>query len=219
MIWMLEEQYYRMADYLAAGGMLMYPLVAVSLVMWTLILNRLFFFRRLYRGNMDRDLAWECVRTNRRPDQDRYRGAVSLLVNDFLERRSGRVDLDGFILDQSVIVMVASLDRYLAVIGVLAGIAPLLGLLGTVTGMIATFDMIAVFGTGNARAMAGGISEALITTQTGLLVAIPGLYMKSFLTRRAGNLKRSIVSAGIYLRRQLQDGARVRPGSRASIPR
>jgi biopolymer transport protein ExbB len=69
--------------------------------------------------------------------------------------------------------------------------------------MIATFDVLAVFGTGNAKAMAGGISEALITTQTGLLVAIPGLYMKGFLDRRARNLKQRISAAGLYLRRQL----------------
>jgi hypothetical protein len=63
---------------------------------------------------------------------------------------------------------------------VLAAVAPLLGLLGTVTGMIATFDVLAVFGTGNAKAMAGGISEALITTQTGLLVALPDFTCKGF---------------------------------------
>ncbi|MFO7930090.1 MAG: MotA/TolQ/ExbB proton channel family protein, partial [Desulfosalsimonas sp.] len=69
--------------------------------------------------------------------------------------------------------------------------------------MIVTFDVIAVFGTGNARAMAGGISEALITTQTGLLVAIPGMYMKGFLERRAQKLKQRTAVIGYYLRRQL----------------
>jgi biopolymer transport protein ExbB len=67
------------------------------------------------------------------------------------------------------------MTRSLAVIGVLAAMAPLMGLLGTVTGMITTFDILAIFGTGNVKAMAGGISESLITTQTGLIVAIPGL--------------------------------------------
>ena len=95
------------------------------------------------------------------------------------------------------------LKAYLAVIGVLAAIAPLLGLLGTVTGMIAAFDVLAIFGTGNAKALAGGISEALITTQTGLLVAIPGLYMKGFLDRRADNLTQRITTVGYYLRRHI----------------
>jgi biopolymer transport protein ExbB len=61
--------------------------------------------------------------------------------------------------------------------------------------------VLAVFGTGNAKAMAGGISEALITTQTGLLVAIPGLYMKGFLDRRARNLQQRIAVVGFYLKR------------------
>jgi biopolymer transport protein ExbB len=54
--------------------------------------------------------------------------------------------------------------------------------------MISTFDVMAQFGTGNARAMASGISEALITTQTGLFIAVPGLFMGNFLRRRAENL-------------------------------
>jgi biopolymer transport protein ExbB len=78
--------------------------------------------------------------------------------------------------------------RYVGTIALLATIAPLLGLLGTVGGMIKTFNVIAEFGTGNARALAGGISEALITTQTGLVVAVPGLFIASFLTRQADEL-------------------------------
>ena len=83
--------------------------------------------------------------------------------------------------------------------------APLLGLLGTVTGMMSTFEVMSLFGTGNAKGMAGGISEALITTQTGLIVAIPGLYMKNFLERRAQALQRQLTATGYYLRRHLQE--------------
>ncbi len=66
----------------------------------------------------------------------------------------------------------------------LSSIAPLLGLFGTVTGMISTFDAINFFGTGNVKALSQGISEALITTQSGLIIAIPGLFMGNFLKRR-----------------------------------
>ncbi len=97
--------------------------------------------------------------------------------------------------------MVSSFDKYLACIGILAAVSPLFGLMGTVIGMVTTFDIISIFGTGNARAMAGGISQALITTQTGLLVAIPGFYMHNFLLRRTDNSKRRIASTGIYLKR------------------
>jgi len=124
-----------------------------------------------------------------------------LLVATFLKKRSHVSELDAYILDESVMSLVSSLDKYLSIISILASTAPLLGLLGTVTGMVATFDIISFFGTGNAKAMAGGISEALITTQTGLLIAIPGLYMSNFLKRRAERLKQGIASVGIYLKR------------------
>lgn len=177
------------------------PLLMVSVLMWALIINRAFFFRRLYRKNISRTMAGEYVKNREFPDQAKYKGAITLLVTEFLKKRSGNSSVDSYLLDETVLSLVSSFDKYLAVIGVLAAMAPLLGLLGTVTGMIATFDIISVFGTGNARAMADGISQALITTQTGLLVAIPGLYMFSFLTRKAENLKQRISSVGMYLRR------------------
>jgi len=192
-----------MQEYLGAGGIVMIPLVFASLAMWTLILQRTLFLRRLHHKNMTREQAAVCLRENTIPEPGARRGATALLVTEFMKRRSGRRAVDRFILDETVMALVSSFDRHLAVIGVLAGAAPLLGLLGTVTGMIATFDSISLYGTGNARAMAAGISEALITTQTGLLMAIPGLYMRNFLTRRAENLKRRIASVGIYLKRHV----------------
>jgi biopolymer transport protein ExbB len=193
----------QLLDYLNAGGPVMLPLVLVSLVMWLLIVDRLLFFRRLHRKNMNSRDALAHVHAHRLPDPLRFRGAVSLLVAEFMRRRSGNRRLDRHILDETVLSLRRSLEDYLAVIGVLAAIAPLLGLLGTVTGMLATFDVLAVFGTGNAKAMAGGISEALITTQTGLLVALPGLYMRGFLQRRARTLQQRIAVVGYYLRRHL----------------
>jgi biopolymer transport protein ExbB len=148
-------------------------------------------------------VAWAHIQDNRLPDPARYRGIISLLVARFVSRRSHDRRLDRQILDETVQALGGSLDDHLALIGVLAAIAPLLGLLGTVGGMIATFDILAIFGTGNAKGMAGGISEALITTQTGLLVAIPGLWMKGFLQRRARNLRGRIAAVGYYLRRRL----------------
>lgn len=203
MIDLVHNWYMQLEGYMRAGGVVMLPLVLVSLAMWVLIADRAMFFRRLHRKNMGIRTAWGHIRENRMPDPQRFRGAISLLVAQFLSRRSGDRNLDRYILDETVLRVSRSLTDYLALIGVLAAIAPFLGLLGTVTGMIATFDVLAVFGTGNAKAMAGGISEALITTQTGLLVAIPGLYMKGFLDRRAQNLQQRITAAGYFLRRQI----------------
>jgi len=78
-----------------------------------------------------------------------------------------------------------SLDRFGSAILVIAAVAPLLGLLGTVTGMIGTFEIITEFGTGDPRMLSGGISEALVTTQLGLVVAIPTLLVGNLLDRRA----------------------------------
>jgi len=197
----LAHLFWNMVAYLQTGSIVIFPLVAVSMVMWTLIINRLVFFHRIYRKNMPRERAGEFVKNNEMPPPHIYKGAVSLLVNRFLKNRTHNPKVDLYILDETVMEIVTVLDRHLAFIGVLAAVAPLLGLLGTVTGMMATFDIISMFGTGNARAMAGGISEALVTTQTGLVVAIPGLYMHGFLVKRAEKLKVLVASTGIYLQR------------------
>lgn len=196
------DLYYSLRHYLQSGGLVMFPILAVSFAMWLLIINRMLFLRRLYARNISRDTAGDLVTANQMPE-DKFQGANSTIVREFLTARSGDPVLDDFILDEIVVRLTASVDRYLAVIRVLAGIAPLLGLLGTVWGMMETFDVITVFGTGNTKAMAGGISIALITTQTGLMVSIPGLYMSGFLTRRAHNLKYRIAATGMYLKRYL----------------
>ena len=193
----------RISGYFHTGGMVMLPLLLVSFVMWVLIVERALFLCRLGGRPMQLATALEHVAGNIMPDPTLYRGGIALLVARFLQERSGNPALDRFILDELVLTLNRSLNRFLPFIGVLAGVAPLLGLLGTVTGMMTTFDVLALFGTGNARAMAGGISEALVSTETGLVIAIPGLYMHSFLVRRAQNLKKRISIAGYYLRRQL----------------
>jgi len=84
---------------------------------------------------------------------------------------------------------VPQLDKHLATLAVLAGAAPLLGLLGTVTGMIRMFEAITKFGTGDPKLLAGGISEALITTEVGLAIAIPLLLIHNFLRNRRNHIQ------------------------------
>lgn len=84
------------------------------------------------------------------------------------------------------------LDRFGPAILVIASVAPLLGLLGTVTGMIETFDMITEFGTGDPKLLSEGIAIALVTTELGLIVAIPALLLGSVLSSRARNIKRDM---------------------------
>lgn len=90
---------------------------------------------------------------------------------------------------EKLMAQTPSLERFLAPLAVCASAAPLLGLLGTVTGMIHTFRLITVFGTGDAQTLSSGISEALVTTETGLIIAIPALLIHAYLSRR---VRRSI---------------------------
>jgi biopolymer transport protein ExbB len=84
---------------------------------------------------------------------------------------------------EAILAETPAIERYGSAILIVAAVAPLLGLLGTVTGMIGTFDLITEFGTGDPRMLSGGISEALVTTQMGLIVAIPMLLLGNLLNR------------------------------------
>jgi biopolymer transport protein ExbB len=86
-------------------------------------------------------------------------------------------------LQEAILREIPPMERFLSTLGMLAAIAPLLGLLGTVTGMINTFHVITSHGTGDPRIMSGGISEALVTTMLGLAVAIPMLMAHTWLGR------------------------------------
>ena len=116
--------------------------------------------------------------------------AATLAARDLpRDERADRVD-------EHILREMGVIDRFGSMIVVIAAVAPLLGLLGTVTGMIATFDAITEFGTGDPKLLSGGISEALITTELGLCVAIPTLLL--------GNL---LAGFGDRLKRRLEEGA------------
>lgn len=194
---MLHDLLARSRDLLIHGGHVMVPLLLISLLMWYLIFYKgLLFFQA---GRREKSLR-ECWRALK---QEQFVGAfwqqivlhqfVWLRQNDNLNRES---------LLQLQQWRENRVDRYIPTILVLAGAAPLLGLLGTVSGMITTFDVISVFGTGNARAMAAGISEALITTQAGLVVAVPGLLLGAILQRRAESIKERMRRFGLRLLQQ-----------------
>ena len=179
----------------------MVPIVLDSLWMWAVIAERIFYFRRISRGDIDLKMAVEMLKGRQTEySTDALRARI---VARFVQEQTGDGELDQKLLDQYAMEERPVLKRNLALIAVLAAVAPLLGLLGTVTGMMNTFNVIAVFGTGNARGMASGISEALITTQCGLLVAIPGLFMSAFLSRRADRIERALGEFVIVLKRNI----------------
>ncbi|PHR29394.1 MAG: hypothetical protein COA36_04115 [Desulfotalea sp.] len=169
-------------DYLAGGGVVMIPLGIVSLWMWVLIVERLIYFRSLKYASVSFHEILSVWRGEAAPSRNGLRAGV---LRSFSQLRTGNSTEDKCNLRFLILRNRPALQRNIAVIGVLAGIAPLLGLLGTVTGMMTTFDVLGGYGASSARAMAGGLSEALLTTQTGLIVAIPGMFMAEFLNRRA----------------------------------
>lgn len=111
-------------------------------------------------------------------------------------------------LDEAVLKELPQLEKGLSLIKLIAAVAPLLGLLGTVTGMIATFQSITLFGTGDPKLMAGGISQALITTVLGLVAAIPLLFMHNILNSRSKNMIQILdqQSAGIIAEHAQKNG-------------
>lgn len=105
-----------------------------------------------------------------------------------IETGQGDPDLTEELMTESILEEQPGWERYHSLIALTAAIAPLLGLLGTVTGIIKTFQMMEVFGAGDPRPLIGGISEALITTELGLILAIPALLLHAMLSRRAQSL-------------------------------
>ena len=178
---------YRATEYLWQGGWVMIPLIACSLAMWTLIGERLYFFHSLTRRDIRIRDAIAMLDEKRATGEGQ--GLRQSLVASFSKERTGQPGLDKRILYACALRQRPVLNRHLAAIAVLASVAPLLGLLGTVIGMVDTFDVLSVFGTGNVKGLASGISVALITTQSGLLVAIPGLLLSGYLYRRAARLE------------------------------
>ncbi len=165
------------------GGFIMYPLVVLSLWMWFMITKK---FKDLYAYTQGELLTRDALPaigtgTALAPWQQQ-------MVDGFTAQRTDNDRANRKILQALELSQEDFVRRYVGTISLLATIAPLLGLLGTVGGMIKTFEVIAEFGTGNARALASGISEALITTQTGLVVAVPGMLAAGHLVSRTNDL-------------------------------
>ena len=177
----MADQIQAALEYLRQGGWVMVPLAIVSVVMWTLIFERLRSYRKLAHSDVLRQRLWQ--------EYERDRGGLpgQSDQSDQPDRRDHSA-VDRAALRMSALRIDGDIERYLAIITVLVAVAPLLGLLGTVLGMTETFQVIATFGTGNTRALASGISVALITTQTGLLIAVPGLFLRGRLRGQAEGL-------------------------------
>jgi len=182
-----------LVDRAREGGVVMVPLALVAVAAMLLILERCWV---LYGRNSDSsELARRVVEASRAGRLEEAetlcasrRGAVARTLAACLGRRArGQAAMEDGVEAQLLIEM-PRLQRSLGGIAILAAVAPLLGLLGTVTGIIQTFGVIRTFGNANPSFMAGGISEALVTTAAGLVIAVPILLIHGLLSGRVDRI-------------------------------
>jgi len=163
-----------------AGGWLMWPIIACSVIAMAIVVERLWIYRRrrvlptnlvaqIWQLHQKNQLTAAHIQTVRKSSP-----LGRILAAGLMNRMHAREVMKEAIEEEGRQV-VHELERYLNTLGTIANISPLLGLLGTVIGMIKVFAAITSHGVGNPSVLAGGISEALITTATGLSVAIPSL--------------------------------------------
>lgn len=182
-----------MFEIVKAGGIVMVPLILCSILALAITLERLWTLRgqKVVPEELT-DKVWRWVEN--RTLSDKQIGALQLhsplgrvLAAGLSNRHRDRTLMMEAIDDAGRHVL-HDLERYLNTLGTIASVSPLLGLLGTVTGMIRTFKSITIAGVGTPSAMAGGIAEALITTAAGLIVAIPALVAYRYLRGRVEGL-------------------------------
>lgn len=196
-----EEQ--TMVQHIRAGGIWMYPILGFALVS---LLTAIFKAFEIYSVKMPAHGALHEILqplnagkdAEARARAEAIEGPAGKMLLDAVIHSDESKELVEEVMYESMIEVQPKLERFLQFIAVTAATAPLLGLLGTVTGMINTFKLITIFGTGDAKSLSGGISEALITTEFGLIVAIPALILHALLSRRAqgilANMERLAVS-------------------------
>ena len=193
-----------MIEIIRAGGWLMLPIILCSIIAVAITIERIWTLQR--RRVLPKDLAtrvWEWAR-DRQLDQKHLDILAAnspmgqVLAAGLASRGQPRDVLKEKIQDTGRHV-VHELERYLNTLGTIAAVTPLLGLLGTVIGMVKVFTAITTAGVGNPGVLAGGISEALITTAAGLSVAIPSLIAYRYLRGRVDALVVEIEKEAIKL--------------------
>ncbi|MGD9159691.1 MAG: DUF3450 family protein [Desulfobacteraceae bacterium] len=178
---------------ISRGGALVWPILAILVIGMGIVAERAIFLARRHfdGGSLIRqidthasDHNWDaCVRACESNADKPVARVIKAGIACF---RSSRQEMED-ILQEAILREIPAMERFLSTLGMLAAIAPLLGLLGTVTGMIDTFQVITMHGTGDPRMMSGGISVALVTTMLGLSVAIPIMLAHTLLGRAVDN--------------------------------
>ena len=204
----IEQTRETLLGHIQKGGPVMYPIFALAGAAFLVALFKWFhlaFLRKPSRRRIDQLL--EAVAGH---DEEAavkkvkaIKGPVGRMLGAGIEHIRQPRELIEEVMYEKVLTTRLKLERFLPFIAISAASAPLLGLLGTVTGIINTFKLITVFGSGDVKTLSGGISEALITTEFGLIVAIPSLLLHAFLSRKAKGVVNEMEKAAVALVNQI----------------
>ncbi len=194
-------------EHLAQGGPIIFPILAIGVLAVGLIIYKFQFLQKVH-GNTDKVMGevtslaargdWEGAEAVVKRYEHRKMPVVEVIADGLSARDEDRETLES-VMQEAILREMPRVERGLSVLAVLGAVAPLLGLLGTVTGMIETFRVITLYGTGDPRLMSAGISEALVTTELGLAVAIPIMLFHTFLSRRANAIIGEMEEKAVHL--------------------
>ncbi len=199
-------------EHIQAGGPIVWPILIIAVIALGMVAYKIVFLQKVH-GQTDKIM--DCV--NRMASEGDWVGCENMVrehrgkkmpviqvISDGLEARDEDRETLESVLQESILREMPRVERGLSVLAVFGAVAPLLGLLGTVTGMIDTFRVITLFGTGDPKLMSGGISEALVTTELGLAVAIPIMLFHTYLSRRSENIIGEMEEKAVYLTNTIQ---------------
>ncbi len=191
-----------LVEHIKNGGIVMYPILGLATFAFIVAIFKWFEIGLVTRARpRDLGIILDFLKAGEREKALGHAKSVKGPVGRMLTTAVSNSEADNSFIEEvlyeKIIETKPHLERMLPLIAVTAATAPLLGLLGTVTGMIKTFKLITVFGTGDASNLASGISEALITTKFGLIIAIPALILHALLSRKAKGVVASMEQTAV----------------------
>ncbi|MEY4673903.1 MAG: Biopolymer transport protein ExbB [Planctomycetota bacterium] len=211
----IDDTQETLVEHILKGGAVMWPILAMAAAALLVALGKwlgLAMTPRVVQRQLDALLKAvasgdRAAATARAGDM---RGPVGRMLTAGVEHMGEPAELVEEVMYEHGMAARLKLQRFLPFIAICASSAPLLGLLGTVTGIMNTFKLITVFGTGDVKTLSSGISEALITTEYGLIVAIPSLLLHAFLARKAKGIGDDMDKAAIAFLNELKRSAALR---------
>lgn len=195
-------------DWFNKGGIVMYPLALTALLALVFSLERFLVLTKKGRLSRRFDKRLKTMLKEKKINEAmdlclRYNTSLSMVLWSVLQHAFATRETAEKALQETLLREQPKLEKRMGFIAALGTIAPLLGLLGTVTGIITLFTVITEVGTNDARVLAGGISEALITTETGLLIAIPVMLLHGFLSEKVEQVTSELYVQSMSLLNQL----------------